>query len=203
MGTIKTGFWNCKFIITPEEFAQFIEKAVEYKIKFHLPDYQSTQLTAEQLLEKYIQFYQELTALEQPELHRGFVCSLIVEYSGGTSGFHLVNTDVRLFSGRSYLDRALSYLNITFPKGKAVDTEDGKYFYYEDILLTESDVYAIYEKLTDFVKSRTKPLRFEALVIDEIKQVKPAAVRISQQAARDIEHSWYFKKMQLTMRSFK
>ncbi|WP_288457008.1 hypothetical protein [uncultured Chryseobacterium sp.] len=207
MGTIKTGFWNFKFIITPNEFSDFIKECLSNNISFYRTDYEAANHNHTKVVETYKKYYDTLVEKEKKSaFNSGCVYSMLyIRNDESRSGFFMRDEDIRVFSGREYFDRTLYYINIFLAKGIAVDYEDekGKYFVYEDILIHQPEMYPIYQKITNFIKLFTKPLRFNSEILSEIREIKPSGVRISEQASKDIAESWYFKKHNLEMISYK
>ena len=88
---------------------------------------------------------------------------------------------------------------MTYPKGYAVPCEnDPEHFIYEDILIHEPEIYPIYEKLTNFIKSFTKLFRF----INNGEEIKPSGVRISEKSAKDLSSGYIFTQYNFQMKSF-
>lgn len=50
------------------------------------------------------------------------------------------------------------FIQISSPKGYAVDEEDGKHFHFEDVHVREPEAETVYKELTADIKKCTKPL---------------------------------------------
>jgi len=203
MGTIKCGFWQTKFIIAPNEFSNFLQLCNEYKFEFFVPSYGHPHNTISEVLQKYTIIYEKYTAIERPEVFHSFCYSMEIQFEKYRSGFHLLYDGIQFYKNNVLANDKIPFLNISFPKGYAVDYEDekGKYFVYEDINKHEPEMYPIFDTLSKYIKQFTKPFRFEILQCDKIEEQKPS-VRISQQAAEDFAQSWTFRDNQLKMKSF-
>ncbi|GAA3769358.1 hypothetical protein [Flavobacterium ginsengiterrae] len=212
MGTIKTGFWKLAFIITPDEFKQFIEYVIDLNI---YPEYAiglNIYRDRETIYEQYEIFYSALISKTKPSNYmkcdnisfidlRSFVCKLRPENSIG----FIINPANMVHW--LYNDGAVRIsdwaVQITLQKGVSLNVENsqGKYFVYEDIKLHSPQSYPLYQKLTYYIKSITKPLRFNAQGVEAIEEVKPP-VRISKQAADDFGDSWLFTEFKFKMKSY-
>jgi len=203
MGTIKCGFWKSKFIITPNEFSNFLQLCDKYKFEFFVPSYGHPHNTISEVLQKYAFIYEKYTAIERPEVFHSFCYSMEIQFEKYKSGFHLLYDGIQFYKNNILANDKIPFLSISFPKGYAVNYEDekGKYFVYEDINKYEPEMYPIFETLSEYVKQFTKPFRFEILQCDKIEEQKPS-VRISRQAAEDLVQSWLFRDNQLKMKSF-
>jgi hypothetical protein len=198
VGTIQPGFWNFKFIITPDEFELFLTECDKYNITFILPISENPQHNKDQIMENYFKFYNGFVNTRQNR-KSGFCYSMEIAGKNFISSFHIVNEEIRyLYNGQWPKDN-MYYTRMTYPKGYAVPYEnDPKYFIYEDILIHEPEIYPIYEKLTNFIKLFTKPLRF----INKTEEIKPSGVRISEKAAKDLSSSYIFTEYNFQMKSF-
>jgi hypothetical protein len=96
MGTIKTGFWQTKFIITPSEFRDFLQLCDKYKFEFFVPSYGNPQNTISEVLQEYTTAYEKCTAAEKPE---GFIRSLAyqmtIQFEKYKSSFQLLLDDIQ------------------------------------------------------------------------------------------------------------
>jgi hypothetical protein len=198
MGTIQPGFWNFKFIITPNEFEAFLKECNKYNISFKLPVYGYPEHNSSQLMESYTKYYNSFVNMVKQSRHT-FVYSMAITGKNGLSSFHIMSEEIRyLYNGQWPKDK-MYYIRMTYPKGKAVPCEnDPGHFTYEDILLHEPDIYPIYEELTNSIKSFTKPFRF----INETEEIKPSGVRISESSAKELSSSYIFKQYNFQMKSF-
>ncbi|MDR1849180.1 MAG: hypothetical protein LBQ75_04000 [Zoogloeaceae bacterium] len=204
MGTIKCGFWVTKFIITPDEFGDFLRLCDKYTIKFFLPTLENPQHSLSEVLQAYTMFYETYTAVERPKkCRRSFVYSMLIEFEKYKSGFHLVEDDVWFPYHGEWAKDKIPFLEMSFPKGHAVDYKDekGEYFVFEDINKHRPEMYPIFEALSNHIKQFTKPFRFESFDDDKMKE-KKTPVRISRQASEDFARSWLFRDNQLNMKSF-
>jgi hypothetical protein len=203
MGTIKCGFWTFKFIITPNEFETFLNECDAYNIKFILPVYGYPQHNKKQVLDNYEKFYISFahTAKQQ---YSSFVYEMHIQGKNGLTSFHIRNEDIMfLFNHRQWAKDKIYYLMMSYPKSYAVTCEDDKeHFIYEDILKREPDIYPIFLKLTNSIKSFTKPFRFINKSNETIQEIKPSGVRISENAANSLSLSFIFTQYNLKMKSF-
>ncbi|WP_300672608.1 hypothetical protein [Soonwooa sp.] len=206
MGTIKNGFWKLGFILSPEEFSDFVKYCEELKIKFVVQNGQD-------IHKEYQRFYNSLVSQEKPKNYlkqanisfiniKSFVCSLSIE-----NGIGFIINPANMVHWPYYREavRINSWaVQITLQKGVSVDMEDkkGKYFIYKDIQLHSPNSYPLYQNLTSYIKSKTKPLRFKAHIIDDIEEIKPP-IRISEQVANDLANSWIFKSFEFQMMSYR
>ncbi|MDR2904957.1 MAG: hypothetical protein LBU73_03280 [Helicobacteraceae bacterium] len=205
MGTIKTGFWQTKFIITPTEFHDFLKLSEKYDVKFAELSYGYPQKTTSEILQKYTMSYEAFTSIKNDsEFIKTISCAMEIEFEKYKSSFHLLLDRIQFYKNNVLARDEIHCLRISFPKGYAVNYEDekGKYFVYEDINKHEPEMYPIFETLSKHIKQFTKPFRFEIAQRDKIEAQKPSSVRISRQAAEDYGKSWLFKEYQLKMKSF-
>jgi hypothetical protein len=205
MGTIKNGFWKLSFILSPNEYRDFVKYCKELEIEFVHQRGEDTQ-------EEYTKFYNSLTSDKCPKnyLKQGnisyinlnsFVCSLNVN---DAIGFIINPANMVHWIHYREAIRIHSWaIQITLQKGVSVDKEDekGKYFIYEDIQLHSPKSYPLYQQITSYIKNITKPLRFKAHNIDEIEEIK-SPVRISEEVAIDLANSWIFKNYEFEMISY-
>jgi hypothetical protein len=202
MGTITSGFWKLKFIVTPDEFEKFLQECEKYKITFILPTYEHPQHDLSRVLEYYTKNFYLCQALsvKKEDLRPSFVYSMHIPRM---LGFHMANEEIRFPYYREWGCDRINYIMISCQKGVAVPLgSDGKYFAYDDISKHHPEMYPIFEALTNSIKIYTKPLRFTSIVIDKPEEIKPTAVRISQSAAKDFSTSWLFKHYELEMKSY-
>ncbi|RZK57342.1 MAG: hypothetical protein EOO91_10310 [Pedobacter sp.] len=205
MGTIKNGFWKLSFILSPNEFRDFVKYCKELEIEFN-------DQRGEDIQVEYTKFYNSLTSDKNPKsyLKQGnisyitissFVCSLNVK---NTIGFIINPANMVHWTHYREAVRIQGWaVQITLQKGVSVDKEDekGKHFIYEDIQLHSPKSYPLYLQIISYIKSITKPLRFKAHNIDDIEEIKPP-VRISEQVAIDLANSWIFKNYEFEMISY-
>lgn len=205
MGTIKCGFWRTKFFISPDEFKEFLRLCQRNEILFNVPSWGNPLHDLEEVLKEYTFYYQTFTGknkeLESPIY--GFTYSLSFPKEKNLFGFFIRSEGVRFPYYRQWAEVEIPYLMLSYQKGCQVNLVDekGRCFIYEDILKHEPEGYPIYETITNFIKSITKPLRFAAHVVDSFDEIK-SSVRISAKAAEDLSNSWIFKMYQLEMRSY-
>lgn len=201
MGTIKTGFWKLGFILSPNEFEDFIKYCISLNIKPNSND----------ICEQYKLFYTELTAMTQPSNYMKRDNISYIDLRAIVSGLKPEN-------GRGFVINPATMVHwphykkavrisswatqITLQKSISIDKEDekGKYFEYEDINIHSPQSYPLYEQITDYIKKITKPLRFNAYVVDNVEEIKPP-VRISKQVATDLANSWIFKEYEFEMKT--
>ncbi len=202
MGTIKTGFWKMAFILTPTEFNDFIEYCLSLNIHSDRHN----------IHEQYKLFYNTLVARTKPSNFikqdnisfislTSYVSGLIPE---NAKGFMMNPANMVHWPYHNEAVRISNWaVQITLQKGVSINVENsqGKYFVYEDIQLHSPQSYPLYQKLTDYIKSITKPLRFNAQGVEAIEEVKPP-VRISKQAADDLGDSWLFTEFKFKMKSY-
>jgi hypothetical protein len=201
MGTIQPGFWNFKFIITPNEFELFLVECYKYNITFTEPSYGNPQHDTNKIMENYKKYYYSFVntiKIEKQPLH-SFVYSMNLSGKNGLSSFQIISEEINyLYNGQWPKDK-MFYVRMTYPKGYAVPCEnDPEHFIYEDILLHQPDIYPIYEKLTNSIKPFTKPFRF----INKTEEIKPSGVRISENAAKELSLGYIFKQYNFQMKSF-
>lgn len=199
MGTIKCGFWKLDFILSPEEFNEFIEFCRMLNISPNQGD----------VCEQYLMFYNDLIATNQPAIFlkqdsisfvtlKGFTCGLSTSVG---IGFTIGCANMVHWAYDNAAIRINGWaLSISLQKGVSVNKEDekGKYFVYEDIQLHSPRSYPLYQQITAYIKNKTKPLRFKTNIGNEIKP----SVRVSKQVASDLADSWIFKNHNFEMISF-
>jgi len=205
MGTIKNGFWKLSFILTPNEFRDFVKYCKELEIEFN-------DQRGEDIQEEYTKFYNSLISDKHPKKYlkqdsisyitiNSFVCSLNVKDS---IGFIISPANMVHWTHYREAVRIQGWaVQITLQKGVSVDKEDekGKYFIYEDIQLHSPKSYPLYLQIISYIKNITKPLRFKIHNIDDVEEIKPP-VRISEQVAIDLANSWIFKNYEFEMISY-
>jgi len=209
MGTIKCGFWKMRFIISPSEFGEFLDRCEHFGISFHCRCYGYPLHSKDKMTELYKAFYDGIISPSKPP--RGSHIAHGMDFSSDKKkiiGFNLTEDDYiyyhhygELAHGGWGKDR-LRCLEITYQKSVAVNIDE-KHFVYEDILLHEPEGYPIFAALIEPVKKITKPLRFDAWWDEGQSYEEKPNVRISLQAARDLSQSWIFKTYNLTMKSYK
>ncbi|MDR1195349.1 MAG: hypothetical protein LBL00_02615 [Endomicrobium sp.] len=198
MGTIQPGFWNFKFIITPNEFEAFLKECSKYNIIFKLPVHGYPEHNSSQIMENYIKYYNGFANTVKQPRHT-FVYSMNITGKNGRSSFHIISEEIRYLYNGQWPKDEMYYIRMTYPKGHAVTCEnDPEHFIYEDILLHEPDIYPVYEELTNSIKSFTKPFRF----INETEEIKPSGVRISESSAKELSLGYIFKRYNFQMKSF-
>ena len=181
MGTMKCGFWTTKFIITPNEFCDFLQLCDGYKFKFFVPSYGNPQHTISEVLREYTMFYERYTAVKKPEKAiRSVAYTMVVEFEKYKSSFQLLSDGIHFYKNNVLAEDKIPCLRIAYPKGYTVNYEDekGKYFVYEDIQKFEPEMYPIFETLSKHVKQYTKPFRFGILQYEKMEEQK-TAVRIT------------------------
>ena len=201
MGTIKTGFWKVGFILSPDEFNGLIQYCISLNIH---PDNND-------ICEQYKLCYNELVATTRPSNYMERNNISYINLKAFIIGFKLKNgigfvINPATMAHWPHYKKAvrINYwaIQITLQKGISIDKEDvkGKYFVYEDINLHSPQSYPLYQHLTAYIKNITKPLRFNAYVVNDFDEIKPP-VRISKQAAIDLSNSWIFKEYEFKMRN--
>lgn len=192
------------FILGPEEFKGFIEYCKGLSTR---PDRDE-----DELYEQYESFYTGLVATTPPSNYlkrdnishislRSFVCGLTPE---NATGFVINPANMVHWPHYRKAVRISGWaVQITLQKGVSVDKEDekGKYFIYEDIQLHSPQSYPLFQQITAYIRSITKPLRFDACVVNDVDEIKPP-VRISKQVAADLANSWIFKEYEFKIRSY-
>jgi len=177
MGTIKCGFWTSRFIVTPDEFANFADLVLAEGFAFQERDIKS----------QYEAFYKKRMDTKQyhkviPGVHA------TIQKPDFNSSFHISTAQQWRFyytDGTSALDSA--FLQISSPKQYSVSCDDGVHFTYEDILEREPLAKSYFDAFTKPIKSITRPL---------YQFGKPMySVRISEQAYIDLQESAFYKNM--------
>lgn len=192
MGTIKCGFWTLKFLLSLESMKEWLELCKKLNIGFVIPNYEQTKHTIEQVYEAYGRFYESLIthhkSINAPAYTMSFLTGNKLQ---PVSSFSLMPFlyDIYNYDNNRKVETLPLCLKISYPKSVAVSSDDNKYFTYEDIQLHEPSGYPLFLQLTDFIKKRTKPLRFVANGVEQ----KPS-IRISSQARKDLACSWIAKK---------
>ena len=113
-------------------------------------------------------------------------------------GFIMNSERLMFWHDNVYYDAGWIFHYLSYQKAIAVTDETGDYFTYEDINSHYPQGYPIYETITAYIKSITKPFRF-SLKGAALK----APIRISQAAALDLEKNWFFTEHQITIDSYK
>lgn len=201
MGTIKCGFWKLGFILSPDEFNGLIQYCISLDIN---PD-------TNDICEQYRLFYNELVAKTQPSNYMERDNISYINLKALISGLKIKNgigfvinpaTMVHWPHYKKAVRINFWATQITLQKGISIDKEDekGKYFVYEDINLHSPESYPLYLQIIAYIKNITKPLRFNAYVVDDVDEIKPP-IRISKQATLDLSNSWIFKEYEFKIRN--
>jgi hypothetical protein len=202
MGTIECGFWKCNFIITPNEFVNFVNECEKkYKSTFICQTYGYPKHTAKEISDNYRRFYENYTAKTKPAGMSGLAHSMQIVTEKDDSSFSLIQQDIEFYINLKKSECKLFYICLSYPKGYAVICkDDNTKFEYADITEREPTVYPVFQKLANEIKANTKPFQFVSAVTNEI--IKPTSVRISEGAAKDLAQSWLFNHYQLKMKSW-
>lgn len=77
MGTINPGFWICRFLIVPEEFAVFAKKCHEHKHQFFFvqPSYKRPIISIEKVILQYGITYNNIIFQTPVALYCGIKCT--------------------------------------------------------------------------------------------------------------------------------
>jgi len=205
MGTIKAGFWNTNFIISPNEFEALVQFCCKNGLEFYENSYGSPKHDTKTVCDKWKRIYNWLSAETKPEGWSGSIAYSHSFYmtNGNKTGFSLLLREIQFQYYEKWVEEKINYLMLSCCKGFQVDKVDekGAYFVYEDINLHEPELYPKYEKIANYVKGITKPFRFKMLIDNIFEEFKPP-VGISENAANDISKGWSFKEYQLEMLSF-
>lgn len=177
MGTIQPGFWTCRFLIAPEEFAAFAKKCHEHRCKFVFVKtcYDSPVINIEKAILQYGITYNNIMFQIPIEVDCFIAYAIISEsFKNGL-----------LISCGNYGN--FPFVQISSPKGYAVDEEDGKHFHYEDVHGKESEAETVYKELTADIKKCTKPLYNAGRPI--------YSIRVSEKAGSDMKDNiWFIHK---------
>ncbi len=176
MGTIKCGFWQYRFFVTPIEFAAFIDICVKEDFSFYHTNYAGEQALIEEIKHSYCIYYYNITG-EKYNINCKENTDASVVYSMKNPNFK---------GGLGIVDGKygkIKFVSIYSSKSYAVNSEDGKYFHYEDILKKEPRAKEVFDILICDLKKITKPL---------YENEKPAySIRISNNAWNDIKNKGY------------
>ncbi|MDR0234177.1 MAG: hypothetical protein LBI31_05165 [Zoogloeaceae bacterium] len=200
MGTIKCGFWVCKFIVTPDEFADFVNECErKYKSTFIHQTYSCPQHTAKEVSERYNRLYANFVGKTKPVGMGGVAHEMGIVTDKDSSSFALMGNEFMFWINSELVK--LFGVRIEYPKGYAVICEDDETkFEYADITKREPTIYPVFQELEAGIKAITKPLRFVSL--ESGKMIKLTGVRISENAAKDLASSWIFDNYKLEMKSW-
>lgn len=149
MGTIKPAFWTCRFIITPEEFANFAKKCYEHKLNFFFVEatFENSFVPCEKAIHQYEITYNNM--MFQKEIETGnYFAAYYIRSNSFKNGLSIIQSNY----GK------LPFVQISSPKGYAVNESDGIHFYYEDICKIEPQAELVFKELTEDIKKSTKPL---------------------------------------------
>jgi hypothetical protein len=198
-----SGFYKLNFFITPEEFKSMLGLLEPKEAQFFLTNHAQTEHAVEEVYASYQRFYQYSVADEKKDgIFPLFVYSISVFSDTEKAGFFMTKHEVYFPQYGQWAEDKLPSVSFSFPKGFAINLEDekGKYYIYEDIRDHKPSAYELFHEVTGAIKKMTKPLRFSALDPEVMKEQKPA-VRISPQAAEDLNNSWLARKYGLVIRS--
>lgn len=180
MGTIKCGFWTKRFLVSPEEFAGWVDLCQDEGFSFE------DRNGPADVKARYHVFYQKrMDRAQYQALIPGVAASL--SRNGFQSGYHLVSGQWRFSFTDGTNPLADIFIQLSTPKAYAVDCEDGIHFTYEDILQKEPLAKEYFDRFTQPIQTITKPL---------YQFGKPMhGVRISKQAYGDLLESAFYKNM--------
>ncbi|OUS76246.1 hypothetical protein B1748_13365 [Paenibacillus sp. MY03] len=196
-----SGFYKLRFFISPEEFKSVLKLFDDKQAQFQLTNSARTEHDRSQVYEAYQTFYRHFATAEKGTgYYPHFVYSIAVTVDKESSGFFARNEGLPFPYYGQWAEDELPCILLSFPKGFQVDVEDeqGKPYVYEDIRDHRPLTYTLFDEITDFIKKRTKPLRFSAHDADAMKEQKPS-VRISPDAMQDLKGSWMFGKYGLVI----
>lgn len=198
-----SGFYKLNFFITPEEFKSVLELLEPKATQFFLTNHAQTEHDILQVYESYRSWYYYYTADEKKDgVFPLFVYSISVLSDTQKSGFFMTKNEVYFPQYGQWAEDTLPSVSFSFAKGVSIHLEDekGKYYIYEDIRNHKPSAYALFHEAMGHIKKMTKPLRFTALDPESMKEQK-LDVRISRQAAVDLNNSWLARKYGLVIRS--
>ena len=170
MGTIRGKWWSIRFLISPDEFRDWIDSWNDDDFNF------SGETLSLNINERFAQFY---CARMNPQQEIKPIPS--VYYTISKTNFHtelnVINQETVFFPDDKYTLSTI-FIELSAPAQYAVSCEDGLHFYYEDILKKEPAAYEVFAKFRDQIKRITKPLYYRG---------KPIySIRISKQAYSDL-----------------
>lgn len=174
MGTIRPGFWTCRFLIAPEEFAVFEKKCHEHRCKFVfvVPCRDRPIISVEKAILLYGITYSNIMFQTPIEGDR-FIAYTIMSESF-KNGLSIVCSKYGKFP----------FIQISSPRGYAVDEEDGKHFHFEDIHVIKPEAETVYKELTADIKKCTRPLYNAGRPI--------YSIRVSEKAWSDMRDNIWF-----------
>jgi len=181
MGTIKCGFWTSRFIITPNEFSDWVELCQSEGFSF------GRRNETVDIMSEYRAFYQK--RMDTTLYHKRIPGATAEIRKNGFQTCYFITTGQswRFYNkdGSAPLDSA--FIQMTSPKQYPLTSDDGSYFTYEDILQREPLAKSYWDMLSKPITSITKPLyQFD----------KPMySVRISKQAYADLLNSAFYENM--------
>lgn len=186
MGTIKCGFWTKRFLLSPEEFSDWVDLCEEEGFFFE------NRNGRVDVKIQYEVFYQKRMDREQFHLRiPGVAASL--SRDGFQSGYHVASGQWRFYFNDRTSPLADIFIQFSTPKAYAVKCDDDIHFTYEDILRQEPLAKSYFDQFTQPIQAITKPL---------YQFGKPMyAVRISKQAYADLLESAFYQNMQEGMTS--
>lgn len=192
MGTIKGGWWEFRFLISPDEFNDWMDSWREdgfmfgrggnhWSDSFEAPSEQYAQYMKEQ----YAQFY-DARMNPQQEIEPIRVRLGAASKAGFPSKFSITQRDVTLFPDGKYTIGCELFVAFFTPSQDAVVSDDRLHFTYEDIRSKSPSAYEVFTKFRNQIIRITRPLYYRD---------KPFySVRISKQAYSDLLRSAFIKQ---------
>lgn len=183
MGTVKCGFWNVRFLISPEEFETWTAQCAAESFAFSASVYDCPKVSREEVCGQYRTFYEERMRTDR-EASAVPVVAYDIAKPDSVSPLRLVSQDFTFFPPDRPplpLTRTALYLELSAPKQYAVTCDDGIHFEYRDILEIQPDAKDLFVRISSDIKKITKPLQYQ--------ERAAYSVRISRAAWNDLSQS--------------
>ena len=172
MGTIKCGFWMCRFLVTDKEFVEFVNFCAGKEFRFHASMLNYPLASPQEVIENYSLAYSRIISKTSYANH-GYDCySLKADWFKGGLGT----------TSRHYGN--YPFFQIDSPKAYSVSDGDG-YFHYEDIHQQEPRAKEVFSEVSSIIKKISKPI---------FENGRPVySIRISEDAWNDLKESYWYE----------
>ena len=186
MGTIKAGFWHGRFLISTDEFSNWVDLCKSEEFYFKGNTLESPLLNYEEVKTRYNDFYAKRMDSVNYYTQIGVPYATLFK-DGFDHAINLGGNRWRFWWKDKTTSLDDTFIIISSCKHYSVTSDCGKYFTYENILQKEPLAKEYFDKLTKPLKNITKPL---------YQNGKPMySVRISEQAYIDLLDSAFNKNM--------
>lgn len=183
MGTLKCGFWNFRFLISPEEFEAWAEQCTDEGFAFYSTVYDRPPIDRAAVCSSYRAFFEARMHTDTEVKSVPLVCYELVK-PDFVPAFQITSQEFTFYPPDRPplpLTRTKLYLELSAPKQYAVPCDDGVHFEYGDILEKQPDAKAQFDRISGTVKKITKSLQYQGRTA--------YSVRISRAAWQDLSQS--------------